>query len=141
MWITITVEVNVNYLFLPTARDILEKINKAYSKEDDEAEVFRVVTKSLTLSQDSKFVREYFNELKGLWREIDKYKPIITETSNDVIFFRNYIKKDRIYKFLMQLNVENDLTKTQILTRERKLNLDEVISIIQNEKSRRSLMV
>lgn len=141
MWITITVEVNVNYLFLPTARDILETINKAYSKEDDEAEVFRVVTKSLTLSQDSKFVREYFNELKGLWREIDKYKPIITETSNDVIFFRNYIKKDRIYKFLMQLNVENDLTKTQILTRERKLNLDEVISIIQNEKSRRSLMV
>lgn len=51
------------------------------------------------------------------------------------------ILRKMLYKFLIGLNVEYDLTKIQILVREKKPDLEEVISIIQNEETRRSLMV
>lgn len=51
------------------------------------------------------------------------------------------ILRKMLYKFLIGLNVEYDLTKIQILVREKKPDLEEVISIIQNEETRRNLMV
>ena len=53
---------------------------------------------------------------------------------------KNYIKKDRVDDFFFGLNAEFDQVRVQILSKEL-LTLNETISIIQVEESKRSVML
>ena len=53
---------------------------------------------------------------------------------------KNYVKKDRVYDFLVGLNAEFDQVRVQILSK--KLStLNETISIIRADERRRSVML
>ena len=53
---------------------------------------------------------------------------------------KNYIKKDCVDDFFFRLNAEFDQVRVQILSKEL-LTLNETISIIQVEESKRSVML
>lgn len=57
----------------------------------------------------------------------------------DVAIFKNLIEKDRVYDFLARLNVEFDQVRVQILGREEVPFLNETVSLIRAEESRRGL--
>lgn len=62
---------------------------------------------------------------------------IETTCPDDAVILKNYTKKDRIYNFLVSLNVEYDQVRVQILGKELP-SLNETIRIIWAKESRKS---
>ncbi|KAK2981315.1 hypothetical protein RJ640_007016 [Escallonia rubra] len=61
--------------------------------------------------------------------------------SDDAAVLKNFIEKDRTYDFLAGLNIEFDQVRIQILGKEELPSLNETISIINAEESRRGVML
>ncbi|KAJ0041973.1 hypothetical protein Pint_18863 [Pistacia integerrima] len=86
-------------------------------------------------------VTEYAYLLKNLWQEMDYYRCIELRCNDNAAALKNFIEKDRIYDFLTGLNVEFDQMRVQVLGKEDLPSLNETISIINVEKSRRRVML
>jgi len=72
---------------------------------------------------------------------MDHYSVIKAKCSEDSTILGEYIKQDRVYDFLVDLNQEYDQVRIQILGREKVPRLNEVMEIIWSEENRRSLML
>lgn len=59
----------------------------------------------------------------------------------DAAILKNFMEKDRVYDFLAGLNPEFDQVKVQILSKEETSSLEETISLIRAEESRRGVML
>ena len=79
-----------------------------YSKARDVAQVYEVKVKTIAPKLGSKTVTEYANQLKDLWQELDHYRVITTKCPEDVVVLKDFIKQDRVYDFLVELNPEFD---------------------------------
>ena len=84
---------------------------------------------------------EYPNSLKNLFQELDHYRVIEMKCAEDAEALKNFLKNNRDYDFLVGLNQEFDQIRVQILGKEEMPSLEEVISIIWSEESRRSIML
>lgn len=73
--------------------------------------------------------------LKKLCQELDHYRGIETRCLKNEPILKNYIENNRVYDFLVSLNIEFDQVRVQIFIKEL-LTLNETISIIRVEKSR-----
>ncbi|CAA7405798.1 unnamed protein product [Spirodela intermedia] len=102
-----------------------ETVHTKFSQRNNEVHLYELQIKSMSTIQGNKSVMEYTGELKNLWQEIDYYLSIDTEKSAEIA----------------GLNSVFDQVRQQILSRERKCDLDEAISIILNEETRRKLML
>lgn len=60
---------------------------------------------------------------------------------DDAAILKSFIEKDCVYKFLAGLNPEFDQVRIQILGREDTPSLEEAISLIRAEESRRNVML
>ena len=67
--------------------------------------------------------------LKNLWQKLDHNRCIETKCPKDVAILKNYIENDRVYDFLVGLNIKFDQVRVQILSKELP-TLNETISII-----------
>ena len=61
--------------------------------------------------------------------------------SDDAAILKKFIEADRVFDFLARLNPEFDLVRVQIIGKEETPSLEEAISLIRAEESRRSLML
>ncbi|CAA6674632.1 unnamed protein product [Spirodela intermedia] len=93
-----------------------DKVRHVHSTKHDESQIYRLVQKSLTVVQGTLIVMKYASELKFIWREINHYRPIKNPDTEE----QNYIMKDRLYKFLMGLNLQYETLVNQILAQEYK---------------------
>lgn len=140
LWNSMSPEISDTCMFLPTAKDIWDAVQQTYSKALDAAQVYEIKVKTVAAKQGSKSVTEYANYLKSLWQELDHYRCIKTRCPEDAVILKNYIEKDRVYDFLVGLNVEYDQVRVQILGKELP-SLNETISIVRAEESRRGVML
>ncbi|CAA7403904.1 unnamed protein product [Spirodela intermedia] len=95
-----------------------DKVRHVHSTKHDESQIYRLVQKSLTVVQGTLIVMKYASELKFIWREINHYRPIKNPDTEE----QNYIMKDRLYKFLMGLNLQYETLVNQILAQEIKIH-------------------
>lgn len=68
--------------------------------------------------------------LKKLCQELYNYQCIETTCPKDVPILKNYIENDRVYDFLVSLNIDFDQVRVQIFIKEL-LTLNETIFIIR----------
>ena len=93
------------------------------------------------MKQGDKTVTEYANILQNLWQELDHYRVFEMKCPEDAAILKSFIEKDRVYDFLAGLNPEFDQVRVQILGKEETPSLEETISLIRAEESRRNLML
>ena len=134
-------EISVICMFLATTKDIWDAIQQTYSKARDAAQVYEVKVKTIAAKQGSKTVTEYANQLKTLWQELDHYKVIKTKCPKDGAVLKDFIEQDRVYDFLVGLNLEFDQVRIQILGKHEVSCFNEVVAMIRGEESRRSVML
>ena len=103
-----THDISDTCMFLATAKDIWDAIQQTYSKARDAAQVYEVKVKTIAAKQESKTVTEYANQLKTLWLELDHYRVIKTKCTKDAAVLKDFIEQDRVYDFLVGLNLEFD---------------------------------
>lgn len=141
LWDSMTPEISDTYMLLPTAKEIWDAINQTYSKVRDAAPVYDIKVKTMATKQGSKPVTEYSNLLKNLWHELDHYRVLEMKCSTDAITLKKFIERDRVFEFLAGLNIEFDQVRIQILGKEEVSSLNEVISLVWAEESRRGVML
>ncbi|KAK2979081.1 hypothetical protein RJ640_026031 [Escallonia rubra] len=141
LWNSMLPEISDTFMFLPTSKEIWEAAQQTYSKVRDAARVFEIKSKISDTKQGDRSVTEYANLLKNLWQEMDHYRCIEMKCSDDATVLKNFIEKDRTYDFLAGLNIEFDQVRIQILGKEELPSLNETISIINAEESRRGVML
>ena len=54
--------------------------------------------------------------------------------NDDATFLKRFMEKERIYTFLVKLNIEFDPIRVQVLGKEEILSLNETIAIIHEEE-------
>lgn len=79
--------------------------------------------------------------LLNLWQELDHYRVFEMKDPEDATTLRKFIEKDQVYDFLAGLNSEFDQVRVQILGKDEVPFLEETISMIQAEESRRGVML
>ncbi|KAK2965727.1 LOW QUALITY PROTEIN: hypothetical protein RJ640_025453, partial [Escallonia rubra] len=138
LWNSMLPEISDTFMFLPTSKEIWEAAQQTYSKVRDAAQIKSKISDT---KQGDRSVTEYANLLKKLWQEMDHYRCIEMKCSDDAAVLKNFIEKDRTYDFLAGLNIEFDQVRIQILGKEELPSLNEIISIINAEESRRRVML
>lgn len=97
--------------------------------------------KTVAAKQRNKLVTEYANILQNPWQALDHYQVLETKYPEDAVNLKKFIEKDRVYVFLVGLNVEFDQVRIQILGKEDVLLLNEVIALIRAEESQKGIML
>jgi len=141
LWNSMVPEISDTCMFLKSAKKIWEAVEQTYSKAKDAAQIYDVKVKTVAAKQGNKSITEYANQIKPLWMELDHYRVIKANCSEDSAILKEYIGQDRVYDFLVGLNPEYDQVRIQILGKEKVPGLNEVVAIIRSEESRRGLML
>ena len=103
--------------------------------------MYEIKVRTAATKQGDKSVTEYANLLQNLRQELDHYQVFEIKHPEDAAILKSFIKKDRVYDFLAGLNPEFDQVRIQILGKEDTPSLEETISLIRAEESRRSIML
>lgn len=109
LWNSMVPEISDTCMFLPTAKEIWEAVEKTYSKVGDAAQIYEIKTKIAATKQGGRSVTEYANLLKILWQEMDYYQCFQMKCSTDAALMKRFVEKERIYEFLAGLNGVFDL--------------------------------
>ncbi|GAV88664.1 UBN2_3 domain-containing protein [Cephalotus follicularis] len=139
-------------MFLKTAKEIWDSIRRMYSKDRDAAQLYEIKVKTSATKQGCRTVTEYANTLQNLWQEFDHYLVFEMKCSEDAIvplimhslydcYQHSPFIRDFVYDFLVGLNLEFDQVIIQILRKEEIPSLEETISLIRAEESRRGIML
>lgn len=128
-------------MFLSTTSEIWEAVRQTYSKVQDAALIYEVKIKLSTTKQGNLSVIEYYNLMKGFWLELDYYHDFKMKYSEDAAILKQYVERERIFEFLVGLNVEFDQVCVQILGKETLPSLNEVFPLIRAEEERRTMML
>ena len=76
----------------------------------------------------------YANELMAIWKNLDHYCP-----PNPNSIDREYILRDRVYLFLLELNYAFENFRGQIFNRPSKFSLEDVVTLAIHEESKLKL--
>ncbi|GAV60593.1 UBN2_3 domain-containing protein [Cephalotus follicularis] len=128
-------------MFLKTAKEIWDSIHRTYYKARDAAQVYEIKVKTSATKKGSRTVTEYANTLQNLWQELDHYRVFEMKCPEDAATLKIFIEKDTVCDFLAGLNPEFDHIRIQIVGKEEIPSLEETISLIQAEESRRGIML
>ena len=93
------------------------------------------------VKQDGKIVEEFYDELHGLWQEIDFRNPNPMACACDIEKFNNFIQKTRVYTFLDGLDDRLDNIRAQVLQMSSFPSLEQAYAHVRRESNRQGMMI
>ena len=79
-------------------------------------------------------ITEYCNVIRSLWLGLDQYQNLRMQCSIAATIHQEFIERERVYDFLIGLNVELDQVRVQILGKEPLPSLNEAFAIVWEER-------
>ncbi|XP_024626656.1 uncharacterized protein [Medicago truncatula] len=141
-WIINSVSESIaqNIVFHDYALDVWEDLKERFSKAD-RIRISTLCSSINNLKQGGKTVSEYFTEMRSLWEELNSHRPLpncscihrcCCEASTRAHVYR---VEDQIMQFLIGLNDQFSIVKTQILLMDPLPSLNKVYSLVIQEES------
>ncbi|XP_057493174.1 uncharacterized protein LOC130778669 [Actinidia eriantha] len=134
-------EIGEGFLSLDTAKDIWDTVSETYSRRGNIAQVYDLQRRVDSLDQGEMTSLQYYSALTTLWQRLDHLADYTPICSADITAFRKFIDRQRVFKFLAGLRDEYDQVRCRILNINPVPSLREAFAIIQNEESRRGVML
>ncbi|XP_022842038.1 uncharacterized protein LOC111365732 [Olea europaea var. sylvestris] len=78
-----------------SARQIWIELKDRYSQGNG-SQIYEIKKQIASISQDNNSINSYFNRFKGLWEELDNYRPEVSSA--------DYKTEDQVMQFLMGLD-------------------------------------
>lgn len=91
-----------------TSRQVWEAIATTYFDGNDTFQVYYLCRRVSQLRERGGSLEKYYNDLQGLWRDIDFRQPNPIECANDIQKFNSLIQEERVYVFLDGLYDHSD---------------------------------
>jgi len=104
-----------NFMRFPTAKMVWDSIATTYFDGSDTSQVYDLRRRVTQLKQAGGTLEQYYNDLQGLWREIDFRRPNPIECAVDIHKYNTIIQEDRVYVFLDGLDNRLDKIRGDVL--------------------------
>ena len=127
-------------VFHDTAFDVWQDLQESFSKVDC-IRIANLCSSINNLKQRSKYVLEYFPELKALWEELHSHRPLPNCTCplqcrcTAMRVNKECRVEDQIIKFLTGLHDQFSVVKTQVLLLDPLPSLNKVFCLVIQEES------
>ena len=100
-----------------------------YSDLGNQSQIFELTLKLGEIRTGEDNVTKYFNSLKRIWQDLDLFNTYEWKSAEDGRHHKKTMEDNRIFKFLVGLNVEFDEIKGRIIGRQPlPPSIDEVFS-------------
>jgi hypothetical protein len=129
------------YIRHPTARDVWQALATTFYDGSDEAQVFDLNRCVSRIKQGGRAIDIYYDELHGLWQEIDFRSPNPMECARDIEKFNMFIQKTRVYTLLDGLDDRLDTIRAQVVHMTPFPSLEQAYSLIRREANRQNIMM
>ncbi|XP_078150168.1 uncharacterized protein LOC144545470, partial [Carex rostrata] len=124
------------FVYLDTSAQMWQKIRQRFGKQNNFAHIFQIKQDIIQNKQNQKPITQFFGEIQKQWDELDIHQPEVTEADK----IRERKEQDRIFQFLANLDPSFEQVRQQILLGFSLPPLEEIVSLLEQEESRRSAM-
>jgi hypothetical protein len=130
-----------NFIRFPTAQLVWESIATTYFDGSDTSQIYELKKKITQLTQHGGTLENYYNNLQGLWREIDFRRPNPMKCAQDIAQFNRIQQEDRVYTFLDGLDDRLDNVRADVLQLPSLPMVEQAYALVRKEDSRQSVML
>jgi hypothetical protein len=130
-----------NFIRFPTAQLVWESIATTYFDGSDTSQIYELKKKIAQLTQHGGTLENYYNNLQGLWREIDFRRPNPMKCAQDIAQFNRIKQEDRVYTFLDGLDDRLDNVRADVLQLPSLPTVEQAYALVRKEDSRQSMML
>lgn len=141
-WISNSLEKSMqgSVAYVDEAKSLWDDLKERFS-QGNAPRIFQLKTQLSHLRQEGLTVAGYYTRLKALWDELDDYSNVSTCTCNAAKDSGKEKEMEKLYQFLMGLNVETyGNIRSQILSSEPLPGLSKAYSIVVQEERRRIIV-
>ena len=128
-------DINSNYIYYPTTQELWENVNQMYYDIGNQSHIFELTLKLDEIQQGEDNVTKYFNSLKRIWQNLDHFNTYEWKSAKDGRHHKKTMEDNRIFKFLVGLNVEFDEVRGRIIGRQSLPSISEFFSEVRREES------
>ncbi|KAI4305005.1 hypothetical protein L6164_028397 [Bauhinia variegata] len=129
-----------NFIQFPSAKMVWDTIATTYFDGSDTSQVYDLRHRVTNLKQAGGTLEKYYNDLQGLWREIDFHRPNPMECPNDIQHYNTLVQEDRVYVFLDRLDDRLDNIRSDVLQMKPFPTMEQAYAHVQREALRQAMM-
>ncbi|XP_059659238.1 uncharacterized protein LOC132306059 [Cornus florida] len=130
-----------NYIRFPTAKAVWDAIATTYFDGADTSQVYDLKRKVTRLKQGGGSIETYYNNLQGLWREIDFRCPNPMQCEIDIQRYNSILQEDRVYTFLDGLDDHLDKIRGDVLQIQPFPTVEQAYAHVRREDLRQAVML
>jgi hypothetical protein len=86
-------------------------------------------------------VEEYYNELQGLWQEIDFRRPNLMVYPEEIEIFNKFVQETRVYLFLDGLDDKLDRVRADVVQITPFPSVEQAYARVRQEATRQEVML
>ncbi|XP_078150031.1 uncharacterized protein LOC144545316 [Carex rostrata] len=142
-WLINSLETRLRGSFIrnPTARDVWKAVATTFYDGNDAAQVLALNRKVFRTKQIGRSVEEYYNELQGLWQEIDFRRPNPMIYPEEIEKFNKFMQETRVYMFLDGLDDRLDRVRADVVQTVPFPTVEQAYARVRQEATRQGVML
>ncbi|KAA8525380.1 hypothetical protein F0562_007202 [Nyssa sinensis] len=129
------------FLSLLTTKDVWEGFSQMYYDGSNESQIYELRCKATHIKQGGCPIPLYFVELKSIWQELDKRRPIKMICVADIKVHQEELVKDRVYEFLARLDDRFSKVRSDLLRMKPLPGFEESFAYVRREAQRQTIML
>ncbi|KAK2982003.1 hypothetical protein RJ640_007595, partial [Escallonia rubra] len=129
-----------NYIRFPTAKAIWDAIATTYFDGADTSKVYDLKRKVTRMRRGEGSIETYYNNLQGLWREIDFRRPNPMKCEFDIEKYNSILQEDGVYTFLDGLDDRLDKIRGDVLQLKPFPTVEQAYAHVRREDLRQSVI-
>jgi gag-polypeptide of LTR copia-type len=129
-----------NFYRYSTTKEIWDALATTFFDGCDSSHIYDLKHRVHQLKQSGGSLKKYYNELQGLWKEIDFRRPNPMVCTMDIEKHNSWVQEDRVYKFLAELDDRLDSTRADIIQTMPLPTVEQAYARVRREEIRQKVM-
>ncbi|KAJ0007959.1 hypothetical protein Pint_30762 [Pistacia integerrima] len=129
-----------NFIRFPTAKQVWDSIATTFFDGTDKSQVYDLRRRVTRMRQAGGSIEKYYNDLQGLWREIDFRRPNPMKCAGDIQKYNSILQEDRVYVFLDGLDDRLDKVRSDVLQLQPFPTVEQAYAHVRREDIRQAVM-
>ncbi|RZB86491.1 Exocyst complex component EXO70B1 [Glycine soja] len=130
-----------NFIRFLTAKVVWDSIATTYFDSGDTSQVYDLKRRVTRLKQGDRSIETYYNNLQGLWREIDFRRPNPMLCDADIQRYNLILQEDRVYTFLDGLDDRLNKIRADVLQMQPFPMVEQAYALVRREDLSHSVMM
>ncbi|KAF2285258.1 hypothetical protein GH714_039134 [Hevea brasiliensis] len=129
-----------NFIRFSIAKHVWDSIAITYFDGSDSSQVYDLRRRVFRMLQGGGSIEKYYNDLQGLWREIDFRSPNPMECATDIQKYNSLLQEERVYIFLDGLDDRLDNIRSDVLRLKPFPTIEQAYAYVRREDTRQTMM-